>query len=56
LGKVDWGVTLSAAIPAIIAGYLAAYITHKYLKPVHVKRILGIIFFILGFKFLMKYV
>ncbi|SMP12272.1 hypothetical protein SAMN06265339_1033 [Desulfurobacterium pacificum] len=55
LGKVDWSITLSAAVPAIIAGYLAAYITHKYLKPVHVKRILGIIFFVLGFKFLMKY-
>jgi len=56
MGSVDWMVTLSSAIPAVFAGYLSAYISHKYLKPQHVKKILGIIFFLLGIKFLTKFI
>jgi len=56
LGRVDWSVTLWASVPAAFAGYLGALITHRYLKPSHVKRILGIIFFLLGIKFLLKFV
>ena len=56
LGSVDWKVTFWAAIPAIFAGYLGAYITHRYLDSKHVKRLLGVIFFILGVKFLMKFI
>ena len=56
MGSVDWYVTLWAAIPAIFAGYLGAHITHKYFSPKQVKRLLGVIFFILGIKFLLKFV
>ncbi|WP_163329098.1 sulfite exporter TauE/SafE family protein [Desulfurobacterium thermolithotrophum] len=56
MGSVDWSITLLAAFPAGIAGYLAAFIGHKYLKPQYLKKILGVIFFLLGIKFLMKFV
>jgi uncharacterized membrane protein YfcA len=56
LGSVNWVLTLSAAIPAVFAGYIAAYISHKYLKPKHVKKLLGIIFFVLALKMLLKFV
>ena len=55
IGSVDWLITAAAALPAAVAGYLGAYITHRYLEPGHVKRILGIIFFVLGFKFFTKF-
>ena len=55
LGNVDWFLTVSAAIPAAFAGYLGAYVTHRYLKPGHVKWVLGTIFFVLGIKFLFKF-
>ena len=55
LGSVDWPVTLSASLPAAFAGYLAAYVGHKHLSPQHIKKILGIIFFTLGIKFLTKF-
>jgi uncharacterized membrane protein YfcA len=56
LGKVDWGVTLAAAIPALFAGYLGALVTHRFLSAAQVKKILGAIFFILGIKFLLKFI
>jgi len=56
LGGVDWTVLLSVAIPALFAGYSASYVTHRYLKPYHVKRILGVIFYLLAIKFAMKFV
>jgi len=55
MGSVSWTITFSSAVPAAFAGYLAAYIGHKYLKPQHIKKILGIIFFLLGIKFLMRF-
>ncbi len=55
LGSVNWSVTLSAAIPAIFAGYIAAHISSKHLEPEHVKKILGVIFFLLALKFLFKF-
>ncbi len=56
LGSVNWEIVLWAAVPAVIAGYLGAFITHRYLKPSHVKKLLGIIFFLLGIKFLLKFI
>jgi len=56
MGSVNWTITLSSAVPAAFAGYLAAYIGHKFLKPQHIKKILGIIFFLLGIKFLTKFI
>lgn len=55
LGKVDWAITLSAAVPAMFAGYVGALITHRYLNPSQVKKLLGLIFIILGIKFLTKF-
>ncbi len=55
LGRVDWEITLAAAVPAAFAGYLGAHITHKYLSPAQVKKLLGIVFIILGIKFLTKF-
>ncbi len=55
LGRVDWAVTLAAALPAAFAGYLGALVTHKYLSPSQVKRLLGVVFIILGVKFLTKF-
>ncbi len=54
-GAVNWTITLSAAIPAIAGGYLGAYISHHHLSSKHVKWILGLIFFGLGVKFLLKF-
>lgn len=56
LGGVDWPLILSTAIPAVFSGYSAGYITHRYLKPHHVKKLLGIVFYILAIKFAMKFV
>ena len=56
LGSVDWILTVTAALPAIFAGYIAAYISHKYLKPQHIKKLLGIIFFVLAVKLLLKFI
>jgi uncharacterized membrane protein YfcA len=55
MGSVDWGITLFSGIPAAVSGYLAAYVGHAYLKPKQVKKILGAIFFLLGIKFLFKF-
>jgi len=56
LGRVDWGITLAAAVPAAFAGYLGALITHRYLSPSQVKKLLGVVFIILGVKFLTKFI
>ncbi len=56
LGGVNWPLLLSAAIPAVFAGYLAGYVTHRYLNPQQVKKLLGIIFYILAIKFAMKFI
>ncbi len=56
LGGVDWPLLLSAAIPAVFAGYLAGYVTHRYLKPQQVKKLLGLIFYVLAIKFAMKFI
>ncbi len=55
MGNTNWSIVLSTAIPALFAGYIAGYITDRYLKPQQIKKILGIIFFILGIKFLTKF-
>ena len=55
LGGVDWVVTLSTAIPAVFAGYSAGYVTHRHLTPSQVKKILGLIFYVLGVRFAMKF-
>lgn len=55
MGSVDWGITLAAALPAFVAGYLGTHIAHKHLQPAQVKKILGILFFIIGIKFLLKW-
>ncbi len=55
IGSVDWAVTLSASLPGFVGGYAAAYVAHRYLKPSHIKKLLGVIFFILAFKFGAKY-
>ncbi len=56
LGGIDWPLILLTSVPAVFSGYLAGYITHRYLKPHHVKKLLGVIFYILAIKFLMKFV
>ncbi len=55
MGNIDWSIILSTATPALFAGYIAGYITDKYLKPQQIKKLLGIIFFILGIKFLSRF-
>ncbi len=55
LGKVNWAITLSTALPALFAGYAGAFITHRYLNSSQVKKLLGFIFIILGIKFLAKF-
>jgi uncharacterized membrane protein YfcA len=55
LGSVDWNITLAAAIPAALAGYLGAAIAHRYLNTAQVKKILGILFFVIAIKFLLKW-
>jgi uncharacterized membrane protein YfcA len=55
MGSVNWTILLFAAIPSLIAGYIASHITHRYLKPHQVKKLLGLLFFLLGIKFFLKY-
>jgi uncharacterized membrane protein YfcA len=55
LGSVDWNITLAASIPAVVAGYLGATVAHRYLNPAQVKKILGLLFFIIAVKFLLKW-
>ncbi len=55
LGGVSWPIVLATSIPALFAGYLAGYVTHRYLKPQHVKKVLGVIFYVLAIKFAMKF-
>ena len=54
LGAVDWIILLSASIPAIVSGYFAGHIGRS-LKIPTVRRILGIIFYIIAIKFAMKF-
>jgi hypothetical protein len=35
---------------------LGAFVTHRFLSAAQVKKVLGVIFFILGIKFLLKFV
>ncbi|TCK06416.1 sulfite exporter TauE/SafE family protein [Phorcysia thermohydrogeniphila] len=55
MGSVDWKVVLFAGVPAVISGYLAAYLSHSYLSASLVKKLLGIIFFLFGVKLLLKF-
>jgi len=55
LGAVDWGITLAAAIPSFVAGYLGVHVAHRYLKPSQIKKILGVLYFAVGIKFLLKW-
>ena len=55
LGKVDWGLTLAVALPSAFSGYLGALVTHRYLSSSQVKKLLGLVFIILGVKFLTKF-
>ncbi len=56
MGSVNWALTLYAAVPSAFAGYLAAYIAHRYLRPGDIKKLLGIVFFILAAKMFMKFI
>ena len=55
IGSVDWGIALFSGIPAAVSGYLAAYISHTYLKPKQVKKVLGVVFFLIGVKLAVKF-
>ena len=55
LGMVDWKITLAAALPAFVAGYLGTHVAHNYLKPQQIKKILGVFYFLAGIKFLSKW-
>jgi len=55
LGNVGWTLIIAAALPAVVAGYIAAYISNRYLKPQHIKKLLGIIFFVLAIKLMFKF-
>lgn len=55
MGSVDWSITLSASLPAFFAGYLGTYIAHNYLNPQQIKKILGILYYIVAIKFLTKW-
>ncbi len=54
LGGADWIVLLSASIPAVASGYLAGHTTRR-LRILTVRRILGVIFYIIAIKFAMKF-
>jgi len=55
LGRVDWEVTLAVALPAAVAGYLGALVSHRFLTPSQIKKVLGAVFIILAVKFLSKF-
>ncbi len=55
LGGVRLSLMLTSAVPAIIAGYTSGYISHKYLSSSAVRKLLGVIFYILAIKFALKF-
>jgi len=55
LGRVDWELTLAVALPAAAAGYLGALVSHRFLTPSQIKKVLGAVFIILAVKFLTKF-
>ena len=55
LGSVEWSITLAAALPAFFAGYLGTHIVHKHMKPKQVKKVLGVLYYIVAIKFLTKW-
>ena len=56
LGSVNWSVTVCAAVPASVSGFLAALVTHRFLQPRQVKKLLGLLFLILAVKFALKFI
>ena len=55
LGSVDWTITLAASLPAFFAGYIGTHIAHNYLNPKQIKKLLGVLFYIVGIKFLTRW-
>jgi uncharacterized membrane protein YfcA len=55
IGSVDWKVTLAAALPAFIAGYLGTHVAHNHLSMTKIKKILGVIYLLVGIKFFLKW-
>ncbi|MEO2154035.1 MAG: sulfite exporter TauE/SafE family protein [Aquificota bacterium] len=55
MGAVDWLLILSAALPAFFAGYLGAYVAHNFLSTKQIKKVLGLVFFVVGVRFLLKW-
>jgi uncharacterized membrane protein YfcA len=55
MGAVNWLLILSAALPAFFAGYLGAYVAHNLMNTKQIKKVLGLFYFIVGFKFLLKW-
>ncbi len=53
LGGVNWSLILASAVPAIFAGYTSGYVTHRYLSSSTVRKLLGVIFYILAIRFIL---
>jgi len=54
LSAIDWSVVLSASLPSVIARYLAGKTSHR-LRSDTIRKILALIFYVIGVKFAMRY-
>jgi uncharacterized membrane protein YfcA len=50
--KMDWILLLSATIAAILGGYIGNYIMHFHLNQQQIKKIIGILLYLIGIKML----
>jgi len=50
--KINWGLLIIATIAAILGGYIGNYIMHFHLNQKQIKKIIGILLYIIGIKML----
>ncbi len=54
MGGFDWSLALWVALPALAGGWLGAHIMHTRLSHGDVRRILGIVVYIMAFKVILS--
>lgn len=54
LGDFSWKILLFAGVAAWIGGYLGTIVMHRKMRPVTVKKILGVVLLLLAFRLLLN--
>jgi len=55
IGSVNWEITLAAALPAFVAGYLGTHFAQNHLSVSKIKKILGLVYLLVAIKFALKW-